>query len=91
MQLNLNDRTNVVVLTLERAEDKWEDIMAINLSSVFHATKALLPHMKKQSFGRIVNIASVHGLVGSANKSAYVAAKHGVGTFHCLIRCVAVY
>jgi 3-hydroxybutyrate dehydrogenase len=55
--------------------------MAINLSSVFHATKALLPHMKKQGYGRVVNIASVHGLVGSANKSAYVAAKHGVGTF----------
>jgi 3-hydroxybutyrate dehydrogenase len=62
-------------------EDKWEDIMAINLSSVFHATKALLPHMKKQGYGRVVNIASVHGLVGSANKSAYVAAKHGVVGF----------
>jgi len=62
-------------------EDKWDDIMAINLSSVFHATKAALPYMKKAGWGRVVNISSVHGLVASANKSAYVAAKHGVVGF----------
>jgi len=59
-------------------DEKWDQIMALNLSSVFHTTKAVLPHMRKQDFGRIINIASVHGLVGSAHKSAYVAAKHGV-------------
>lgn len=59
-------------------EDKWDAIMALNLSSVFHTSKAAIPFMRKQQFGRIVNISSVHGLVASANKSAYVAAKHGV-------------
>lgn len=59
-------------------EDKWDTIIAINLSALFHSTKAVIPHMKKGKFGRIVNIASVHGLVASAEKSAYVAAKHGV-------------
>ncbi len=59
-------------------DDKWDAIIAINLSSVFHTTKYAVPVMRKQGSGRIVNIASVHGLVGSANKSAYVAAKHGV-------------
>lgn len=58
--------------------DKWDAIIAINLSAPFHATKAVLPGMKKRGFGRIVNIASVHGLVASVNKSAYVAAKHGI-------------
>jgi len=58
--------------------EKWDAIIALNLSAVFHGTAAALPHMKKQGWGRIINIASVHGLVGSANKSAYVAAKHGV-------------
>lgn len=62
----------------ELPEDKWDAIIAINLSALFHATKAALPYMQKQNYGRIVNIASVHGLVGSKNKSAYVAAKHGV-------------
>ncbi len=62
----------------EFPEDKWDAILAINLSSAFHAVKAALPGMKKRNFGRIVNIASVHGLVGSKNKSAYVAAKHGI-------------
>lgn len=57
---------------------KWDDIIAINLSSVFHTSKAALPHMKRQGWGRIINISSVHGLVGSPHKSAYVAAKHGV-------------
>lgn len=59
-------------------EDKWDAIIAINLSSAFHATKAALPGMKARNWGRIINIASAHGLVGSATKSAYVAAKHGV-------------
>ena len=58
--------------------EKWDAILALNLSAVFHATAAALPHMKRQGAGRIINIASVHGLVGSVNKSAYVAAKHGV-------------
>ena len=61
--------------------DKWDAIIALNLSAVFHGTAAALPHMKKQGFGRIINIASAHGLVASANKSAYVAAKHGVVGF----------
>ncbi len=58
--------------------EKWDAILAINLSSAFHAIKAALPGMKSRRFGRIVNIASAHGLVASAYKSAYVAAKHGV-------------
>jgi len=58
--------------------DKWDSILAINLSSVFHATRAALPSMKARGWGRIVNIASAHGLVASPFKSAYVAAKHGV-------------
>jgi 3-hydroxybutyrate dehydrogenase len=58
--------------------EKWDQIMAINLSSVFHTTRLALPYMKQKNWGRIINIASVHGLVGSTNKSAYVAAKHGV-------------
>jgi 3-hydroxybutyrate dehydrogenase len=59
-------------------DDKWDAIVAINLSSNFHAIKAALPTMRAQGAGRIVNIASVHGLVASTMKSAYVAAKHGV-------------
>jgi 3-hydroxybutyrate dehydrogenase len=59
-------------------EEKWDAVIAVNLSAVFHATKAALPLMKARNWGRIVNIASVHGLVGSVNKAAYVAAKHGV-------------
>ncbi|MCR9128015.1 MAG: 3-hydroxybutyrate dehydrogenase [Alphaproteobacteria bacterium] len=62
----------------EFPEDKWDAIIAINLSSVFHAMKAALPIMKAQGRGRIVNLASVHGLVASPFKAAYVAAKHGV-------------
>ncbi len=57
---------------------KWDDILAINLSSGFHTTRLVLPAMRAGNWGRIVNIASVHGLVGSAGKSAYVAAKHGL-------------
>ena len=61
--------------------EKWDAIIAINLSSVFHATRAALPHMKAAKWGRIINIASAHGLVASPFKSAYVAAKHGVVGF----------
>jgi 3-hydroxybutyrate dehydrogenase len=59
-------------------EDKWDAIIAINLNSAFHATKAALPHMEAQKWGRIINIASAHGLIASPFKSAYVAAKHGI-------------
>lgn len=62
----------------EFPDDQWDRIIRINLSAVFHATKAVLPGMKSRNFGRIVNVASVHGLVASDHKSAYVAAKHGV-------------
>lgn len=58
--------------------EKWDAIIAINLSSAFHTTRLALPAMKAHNWGRIINIASVHGLVGSAQKSAYVAAKHGI-------------
>jgi 3-hydroxybutyrate dehydrogenase len=58
--------------------EKWDAIIAINLSSAFHTTRLALPAMKARNWGRIINIASVHGLVGSAQKSAYVAAKHGI-------------
>ena len=58
--------------------EKWDAIIAINLSSVFHGTRAAIPGMKAKNWGRIINIASAHGLVASPNKSAYVAAKHGV-------------
>jgi 3-hydroxybutyrate dehydrogenase len=58
--------------------DKWDQIIAINLTACFHTTRAALPHMKKRGWGRIVNIASAHGLVASPFKSAYIAAKHGV-------------
>ena len=58
--------------------EKWDAIIAINLSSSFHSIRAALPGMKKRKWGRIVNIASAHGLVASAQKSAYVAAKHGL-------------
>ncbi len=57
---------------------KWDAILAINLSSVFHAVRAALPGMRERKFGRIINVASAHGLVASPFKSAYVAAKHGV-------------
>ena len=58
--------------------EKWDAIIAINLSSAFHATRAALPGMKKRGWGRVINVASAHGLVASPYKSAYVAAKHGV-------------
>ena len=58
--------------------EKWDAIIAINLSATFHAIRAALPGMKQKKWGRIVNIASTHGLVASAQKVAYVAAKHGI-------------
>ncbi|HZZ92117.1 MAG TPA: 3-hydroxybutyrate dehydrogenase [Usitatibacter sp.] len=61
--------------------EKWDAIIAINLSSAFHATRAALPGMKQAKWGRVINIASAHGLVASPFKSAYVAAKHGVVGF----------
>lgn len=57
---------------------KWDAILAINLSSAFHTTRLALPAMQKANWGRIINVASVHGLVASAQKAAYVAAKHGI-------------
>ena len=58
--------------------DRWDAIIAINLSSAFHTSRLALPGMKQRNWGRIINLASVHGLVASAQKSAYVAAKHGI-------------
>lgn len=58
--------------------DKWDDIVAINMSSAFHTIRAALPHMKQAGWGRVINIASAHGLVASPYKSAYVSAKHGI-------------
>jgi len=58
--------------------EKWDQILAVNLSSAFHAIRATLPGMRKKGWGRIVNVASIHGLVASPFKSAYVAAKHGI-------------
>lgn len=62
-------------------ESKWNAIIAINLTAAFHTTQKSLPSMKANGWGRIINIASVHGLVASLNKSAYVAAKHGLVGF----------
>ena len=58
--------------------ERWDAIIAINLSSTFHTTRLALPSMKEKNWGRIINIASIHGLVASTQKAAYVAAKHGV-------------
>ena len=60
---------------------KWDSIISINLSAAFHATQAAIPHMRKKKWGRIINIASAHGLVGSKLKAAYVSAKHGLVGF----------
>ena len=62
----------------EFPEEKWDAIIAINLSSAYHTTKAVIPGMKARGWGRVINIASAHGLVASPFKSAYVAAKHGI-------------
>lgn len=58
--------------------EKWNAVIAINLCSAFHTTRLALPAMQQANWGRIINVASVHGLVASAHKSAYVAAKHGI-------------
>ncbi len=60
------------------AAERWDAVIATNLSSNFHAIRAVLPGMRKRGWGRIINIASAHGLVASVGKTAYVAAKHGV-------------
>jgi 3-hydroxybutyrate dehydrogenase len=65
----------------EFPDDKSDAILSINLSAAFHATKAALPGMKRRTWGRIINIASAHGLVASAHKAAYVAAKHSLVGF----------
>lgn len=59
-------------------EEKWDAIIAINLTAAFHLTKAILPGMKEKKYGRIINVSSAHGLIASPFKSAYVAAKHGI-------------
>jgi len=73
---------NAGIQHTEKIEDfplhKWNDIIAINLSASFHTIQQSLPAMKKKQWGRIINIASVHGLVASINKGAYCAAKHGI-------------
>jgi 3-hydroxybutyrate dehydrogenase len=58
--------------------ERWDAVIAINLSSAFHSMRAALPGMKARGYGRVINVASAHGLVASAQKSAYVAAKHGL-------------
>jgi 3-hydroxybutyrate dehydrogenase len=73
---------NAGIQHVARIEDfpteRWDAIIAINLTSAFHATRLALPAMRAANWGRIINVASVHGLVASAEKSAYVAAKHGI-------------
>jgi 3-hydroxybutyrate dehydrogenase len=73
---------NAGIQHVARIEDfpteRWEAILAINLTSAFHTTRLALPAMRAANWGRIINVASVHGLVASAEKSAYVAAKHGI-------------
>lgn len=59
-------------------DEKWEDVISLDLSSAFYTTKTALPLMREKGWGRIINIASAHGVVGSIHKSAYVAAKHGL-------------
>ncbi len=61
--------------------ERWDAILAINLSSAFHTTRLAIPSMRRKNWGRVINIASAHGLVASAQKSAYVAAKHGIVGF----------
>ena len=61
--------------------ERWDAIIAINLSSAFHTTRHALPGMRARNWGRVINVASAHGLVASAQKSAYVAAKHGLVGF----------
>jgi len=61
--------------------ERWDAIIAINLSSAFHTTRLAIPGMRRKNWGRVINVASAHGLVASAQKSAYVAAKHGIVGF----------
>ena len=70
-----------VALVEDFPPERWDAIIAINLSSAFHAVRSALPGMKQRNWGRVINVASVHGLVASAQKSAYVAAKHGLVGF----------
>jgi len=70
-----------VALVEDFPVDRWDAIIAINLSSTFHTTRLAMPGMRKKDWGRVINIASAHGLVASAQKSAYVAAKHGIVGF----------
>ena len=67
-----------VAKVVDFPEERWDAVIAINLSAAFHATKAVLPQMLASGWGRIVNIASAHGLVASGEKAAYVTAKHGL-------------
>ena len=67
-----------VAKVVDFPDDKWDAVIAINLSAAFHMTKAALPHMLARKWGRIINIASAHGLVASGEKAAYVTAKHGL-------------
>ena len=67
-----------VAKVVDFPEERWDAVIAINMSAAFHAAKAALPHMIGKKWGRIVNIASAHGLVASGEKAAYVAAKHGL-------------
>ena len=73
---------NAGIQHVARVEDfppeRWDAIIAINLTSAFHTTRLAIPYMTQKNWGRIINIASVHGLVASKDKSAYVAAKHGI-------------
>src|SRR5690606_28990289 len=73
---------NAGIQHVARVEDfpveRWDAVIAINLSSAFHTTRLALPAMRAANWGRIINVASVHGLVASVQKSAYVAAKHGI-------------
>ncbi len=67
-----------VAKVVDFPEDRWDAVIAINMSAAFHAVKAALPHMVARKWGRIINIASAHGLVASGEKAAYVTAKHGL-------------
>ena len=70
-----------VALVEDFPVERWDAIIAINLSSAFHTTRLAIPGMRRKNWGRVINVASAHGLVASAQKSAYVAAKHGIVGF----------
>jgi 3-hydroxybutyrate dehydrogenase len=75
----INAAAKQYVAPLEQVPDSvWHEILATNLTAAFYTTRAALPHMRKRGWGRIINQASVHGLVASPNKAAYVASKHGM-------------